>query len=129
MEEEEGEEEGEGEGEGEEGEGEGEEEGEEEEEEVEEEEEEAEEEAEAEEAEEAEAEEAEAEEEEEEGNIKTLGHLYWVTPKIHLSKSPAPTTASSRGVEQNTKAELVLVPRFEQSEALGLPKLEVFFWF
>ena len=60
---------------------------------------------------------------------RTSKLLAWVKPKIHLSKSPAPATASSRGIEQNIKAELVLASRFEQSEALGLSKLEVLFLF
>jgi len=61
--------------------------------------------------------------------MKMLGHLYWVKLQIHLSKSPAPTTTSSRGTQENAKAELVLASGFKQSETLGLSKLEVFFLF
>lgn len=56
-----------------------------------------------------------------EENVNILGHLYWLKKKIYLSKSPVPTTAISTGI---AKVELEMSSMFEQSEALGLPKLD-----
>lgn len=58
--------------------------------------------------------------------MNTIGHLYWLKPKMCLSKFPAPITAISTGI---AKVRLVMASRFEQSEALALPKLEVLFLF